>query len=354
MHSIFIGSTGGQPGQTLTTWALAMKLKEKGFRVGFFKPYGLITDQEASGNQVGFYDANVNLLKEVLGLAEPLESLCPVTITENSLAGVSEVSGDQLIERIRRAFTEISSGKDVVLIMGAREIFFGGGLSELSDSLLVKMFNATVLLVDRYQRDNLTLYSLLSLNSFLEGRVKSAIINHIAPDHLEHVKAKVLPFLKEKGLRSVIAIPESPILAALTVFTITHLIGGEIFCLPELGGNLIETFTIGSKHLEGPLTIFKQVYNKIILAGLSQAGEEKPTVGGIILTGGKIPGEAVLRVARERSIPLILSRADTFKTMEKLEKARPSLTWKDEFKVQKFLELIEQEMGPNEWVDALL
>jgi BioD-like phosphotransacetylase family protein len=238
--------------------------------------------------------------------------------------------------------------------MGAREIFFGGGLSELSDSLLVKMFNATVLLVDRYQRDNLTLYSLLSLNSFLEGRVKSAIINHIAPDHLEHVKAKVLPFLKEKGLRSVIAIPESPILAALTVFTITHLIGGEIFCLPELGGNLIETFTTGLKNLEGPLALFKQVYNKIVLVGLKQTPEEQKAIGGIILTGGRIPSEIVCKVAQERSIPLILTQLDTFQAMERLEQAKPSLGIKDEFKVRHFLKLMDQEMGANQWVETLL
>jgi len=152
----------------------------------------------------------------------------------------------------------------------------------------------------------------------------------------------------------VVAVPEDPVLSALTVSTLASLVDGQVLCCPEHMGNLIETFTIGSKHLEGPLAIFKQVYNKVILAGLSQAGGEKTTVGGIILTGGKTPSEAVLKVARERSIPLVLSRADTFKTMERMEKARPSLAWQDEFKVRKFLQLIEQEPGASEWVDALL
>jgi len=353
MRSIFIGSTGGEPGQTLTTWALATQLKEKGLQVGFIKPYSLLPDTGPSA-EGGFCDSDTLLIKQVLGLTEPEEVLCPVTLTENLIPEVTGDHREKLLEKIKRAFQEISPGKDIVLIMGAREIFFGDALSGLSDSVLVKLFDASVLLVDRYQRDNMTVYSLLSLNSFLDGRVKSAVINHVPPEKMDHLKAKVIPFLKGKGLKSVVAVPENPVLSALTVSTLASLVDGQVLCCPEQVGNLIETFTIGSKHLEGPLTIFKQVYNKIILAGLSQAGEEKTTVGGIILTGGKIPGEAVLRVARERSIPLILSRADTFKTMEKLEKARPSLTWKDEFKVQKFLELIEQEMGPNEWVDALL
>ncbi|MFH1757846.1 MAG: AAA family ATPase [Pseudomonadota bacterium] len=353
MRSIFIGSTGSEPGQTLATWALATKLKAQGVKVGFFKPYGLLPELGPS-TEGSFCDSDATLLQEVLDLAEPAEALCPVVLTENLIAEVSSSHEDRLIEKIEKAFQEISRGKDVVLIMGAKEIFFGGGLSRLSDSLLVKLFDASVLLVDRYQRDNLTLYSLLSLNSFLDGRVKTAILNHVAPDKMDHVQTKVIPFLQDKGLKSVVAIPESPILAALTVFTIADLIDGQILCCSESGGNLIKTFTIGSKYLGGPLAIFKQVYNKIILVGLEEKDPGNNLIGGIILTGGKSPGDLVLRVARERSIPLVLTRSDTFQNMERLEKAKPSLGVRDEFKVRQFLELMDQSTPADQWVEALL
>jgi len=347
MRAIFIGSTGGEPGQTLTTWALATKLKEKGVKVGFFKPYGLLPDLGPSVE--GLCDSDVLLIKEALGLTEPPEALCPVMLSENLLPEVSGSQEERLTAKIQNAFKEVSRGKEVVLIMGAKEIFFGGGLSGLSDSLLVKLFDARVLLVDRYQRDNMTIYSLLSLNSFLDGRVKTAILNHVPPEKMEHVQTKVIPFLKEKGFKSVVAVPAHSILAALTVGAIAELIGGEILCCPEQGGNLVKDFTIGAKPLEGPLAIFKQVYNKIILLSL-----EEKKVGGIILTGGKTPGDLVRRVAQDRSLPLILSRLDTFQVMERLEKAKPALTLKDEFKVHRFLELLAQESGADQWVEALL
>ena len=353
MRSIFIGSTGSEPGQTLAAWALAVKLKAKGARLGFFKPYGLFPDGRVSADGV-FCDPDVTLFKTVLGLTEADETLCPVVLTENLLAEVSGSHEEQLIQKIEQAHGEISRSKDVVLIMGAKEIFLGSGLSKLSDSLLVKLFDASVLLVDRYQRENLTLYSLLSLNSFLDGRVKTAILNHVPPEKMDPLQTKVIPFLRSKGLKSVVAVPESPILAAWTVFTIADLIEGQILCCSDLGGHLIQTFTIGAKHLEGPLAIFKQVYNKILLMALPETGEGEKTVGGIILTGGKIPGDLVLRIAQERSIPLILTRADTFQTMERLEKAKPSLRARDEFKVLRFLALMDQAAGSDEWVEALL
>ncbi len=88
--------------------------------------------------------------------------------------------------------------------------------------------------------------------------------------------------------------------------------------------------------------------------GLKEGDVVERTVGGIILTGGKAPSEVVLKVAGERSIPLILTRADTFQTMERLEKAKPSLGLKDEFKIHQFLKLIDQEMGTKQWIEALL
>jgi BioD-like phosphotransacetylase family protein len=352
MRSIFIGSTGGEPGQTLVTWALAIRLREKGLRVGFFKPYGLLPDV-SSGTAGEFCDADVLLLQKVLELKEEEELLCPVTLTENL---ISELQGDQagrLLEKIQGAFQKISQDKDVVLIMGAKEIFFGGGNSGLSDSMLVKLFDASVLLVDRYQRDSMTYYSLLSLNSFLDGRVKTAILNHVAAEKMEHVRAIVIPFLKGKALKCALAVPEDPMLAAQTVSTLAGVVDGEMLCCPEGGANLVETSTIGSKHLGGPLAVFKQVYNKIHLVGFRR-GEKEKIVAGIILTGGKVPSALVLRIAREESVPLILTGSDTFQAMEKLEKAKPALGWQDQFKVQRFLELIGKEAGAEEWVEALL
>ncbi len=351
MQSIFVGSTGNQPGQTIVAWALAEKLKEKGLKMGFFKPYGLLPSPPTSSPEI-LCDRDVFLLKEVLNLAEEEQTLCPVMMKENSPGEGSGNLGEDLLKRIDAAFQEVSRGKDVVLIMGGKEIFFGGELSPLSDSVLVKRLNATVLLTDRYQRDNLTFYSILSLNSFLEGRVKTAILNHVPPEKMDHVKTRVIPFLREKGLKSAGAVPEDPLLCAFSVADLAEWVGGQILCCAEGAGQLIVSFTIGSKILEGPLSLFKQVYNKIILVRLGD--KEKNSVGGILLTGGKPPSEAVLRKASEQSIPLILVATDTFQTMERLEKACPALGVRDDYKVRRFLSLIDQDPNARDWVESLL
>jgi hypothetical protein len=348
MRSIFIGSTGSGPGQTLAIWALAVRLKAKGLKVGFFKPYGLLLEPSASPSGSPC-DPDVLLFKQVLGIPEPDETLCPISLPANQESAGNQ--GQELMNKIQKAFQEVSRDKDVVLIMGGKEIFFGEGGPGLSDGELVKSFDSFVLLVDRYQRDNLTFYSVLSLNSFLDGRVRSTILNHVSPDKMDHVKNKVVSFLRQKGVKSVVALPEDPILAAFTVSAIAEIAGGEILCCQEGQANLVQTSTIGAKQLEGPLSIFKQVYNKVILMGLNPGDQ---SVAGILLTGGRSPSEVIIKVARERGIPLILTRADTFQVMERLEKAKPALTPKDEFKVHRFLQLIDELNGGSRWVEDLL
>jgi uncharacterized protein len=348
MRSIFIGSTGSGPGQTLATWALAIRLKAKGLKVGFFKPYGLLPESPISP-PASSCDPDVLLFKQVLGISEPDETLCPISLPGNQAS--AGIQGEELMGKMQKAFQEVSRDKDVVLILGGKEIFFGEGGPGLSDGALVKSFDSFVLLVDRYQRDNLTFYSVLSLNSFLDGRVKSAILNHVAPDKVDHVKTKVVSFLQQKGVKSVVAVPEDPILAALTVSSIADITGGEILCCTQGESNLVQTSTIGAKYLEGPFSLFKQVYNKVILVGLNP--DENP-VTGIILTGGKNPSEGVVKVAQDRGIPLILTRADTFQVMDRLEKPKPALTSKDEFKAHRFLKLIDEINGGSKWVEDLL
>ncbi len=352
MPTIFIASTGGSAGRSLAIWALAKKLKERALRVGFFKPYTIQPANRASGE--GAIDPDLLLLKEVLHLQEPENLLCPVGLSPEMLSQISKREAEVLWGKIHEAFQEISRTKDVILTMGGQEIFWGEGIADFSDSNLVKKFNATVLLLDHYQKDNLTIFSLLSLNSFLEGRVRTAFLNHVPLEKIEHLKNKLIPFFQGKGIKAVIPIPEDAILAAHSVESITTLIGGEIICGEEHKGNLIKDFTIGAKHLTGAISIFKQVYNRVILLRLPEKKSESSPVGGIILTGGKKPGEILLRVAQEASLPLILTKLDTFQTVEIIEKKKPVLSAKDSFKVERFLQLINQESPQDDWLEALL
>ncbi|HYA03786.1 MAG TPA: AAA family ATPase, partial [Syntrophobacteria bacterium] len=82
MQTLFIGSTAGNSGKTLITVGLGLALEESGYKVGYLKPLGKLPTL-VNGKTV---DADAQFLKSILQLAEPLEQICPVVLTQDLVA----------------------------------------------------------------------------------------------------------------------------------------------------------------------------------------------------------------------------------------------------------------------------
>ena len=105
MTFLFIGSTGGQAGHTILTWALIERLLEKGFRVGFLKPFGthpILQDGD-------WVDHDALLFKSVLQLKEPFADICPYPLADKT---TEQQSLDDIPRRIKTLAIELSAGKD--------------------------------------------------------------------------------------------------------------------------------------------------------------------------------------------------------------------------------------------------
>ena len=121
MHALFIGSTAGNSGKTLITVGLGLVLKESGYKVGYLKTLGK-QPTTVNGKVV---DADAQFLKGILQLAEPLEQICPVVLTQDLVARGLRGEVEDLRPRIQQAYDFISAGKDVTLIGGAGSLADG-------------------------------------------------------------------------------------------------------------------------------------------------------------------------------------------------------------------------------------
>jgi BioD-like phosphotransacetylase family protein len=107
--------------------------------------------------------------------------------------------------------------------------------------------------------------------------------------------------------------------------------------------------TVGSADLSGGLLIFKRAYNKIVLLAPGSTGESAGNgprsrpVAGILLTAGRHPVPQLLQAAGKAGIPLLLVQEDTFAALERLEKSPSILSSRDEVKVRRFTEMMEQD-----------
>ncbi len=345
MPFLFIGATGNHAGQTLLTWAIAKRLVQRGLRVGFLKPFGSNPVYEGEI----WTDRDALLFKEVLGLQESLERICPFLLSEDAC---KQKNPEEIINEIKPLARELSLEKDILLIMGSRHIFFDDVTRPVPDISLVKELNADFLMVDRFQEASKSIYSILSISSLLKERVKGIIINRVPPERLEEVKESLIPSLTGRGIPITTALPEDPAISFRSLGDIKELLKGELLCGEERLGQSVAGMTVGSTSLQGGLRVFKRAYNKITL--LESAlhdplkGEEskgQPKIAGILLTGGQKPTRLLIQAAQEAGIALIIVQQDTFSVLEQLEKTPPTLSSRDQAKVDRFTVMLDHDQS---------
>jgi BioD-like phosphotransacetylase family protein len=342
MALLFIGSTGDQAGQTLVVWAIVRRLLEKGYRLGFLKPFGT-----QPVNSDGFWtDHDALLFKTVLNLEAPLDRICPYLLTDESWR---QKEPSQVLKECKELSASLSEGKDVLVIMGSRHIFFDDTSWPVPDMSLVTELMADFVLVNRFRKGSNSIYSILFAYSLLKDLLKGVIINRVVPQKLREVRDQLIPSLSNKGIQTVSAVAEDPVLSLWSLREIKDVLHGEVLWGEEHLDRPVGRMTIGSTPLRGGSLLFKRVYNKIVfLDGLPFDRETEPSVSsesiaGIVLTSGTKPPPQIVEAAAAEKIPLLLVKEDAFAVRERLEKNPHNLSYKDESKVFHFTELMDQD-----------
>jgi len=350
MKKVFVSSTGAQSGQSLAAWCIAEIYNSRGFRIGFFKPF--ITRPILQNGQV--IDKDALLMKRYFNLAEELNILSP--IISEGIPG-DEVVREEQLSRIEQCYEMVKKDKDVLIILGAEKIFYDPESPYLPDGILVNKFDAPVVLVDRFQNESMSMYSILAIDSFLKDKVKIVFLNQIPLEDMETVYNKLIPFFQKRGTPLLFLIPKDRILSSLTVKDIVDLIQGEVLTGESRLKNLVESTSISSTHLKGSLYLFRQIYNKIILLGLEAEDLNSPLlspkVTGIILTGGRRPAPVIVNTCGDVGVPLVISPFDTFVTMEKIQKQQVHIKENDVYKLKRFIQLLGGETAIQKIINEI-
>ena len=319
MVFVYIGSTGDSAGHSIVTWALARRLTALGLRVGFMKSIG--TPRAYSGDT--WADPDARLFKEVLDLREPLEHLCPFMSSEDA---VRLRDREELLEDLMSRARLLARDKDVLLIMGCKDIFLDETAHPVPDITLAGRLDASFLLIHRYRKRSTSVYSTLSVSSLLGDTLKGIVVNRVTADRWEEVHGGFIPDLAARGIPVVAALPEDPVLSFKSVRQIAEALDGRVLCGEGFLDQPVGAMTVGSSDLEKELLIFRRVYNKIVLLSPPSGDEGRMPepirrhVAAVVLTGGRHPAPRVLQAAQEARIALVEAPLDTFAALDRVER----------------------------------
>ena len=350
MIALYIGSIRGFSGKSLVSLSLGRGLRERGLRVGYFKPLGTLP-VKVKGKMV---DEDALFARGYLELKEPPGLLSPVLFTPQL---IKEALGRRknLQDKVKNAFFRVTKGKDIVIVRGAGSLS-KGTLIGLSGSELVRTLKAKALLIVRYESE-LVVEDIFWAGEQLKKNLLGVIINDVPQNKAKYAEEKLLPYLEKQGITVFGVMPHDKVLASVSVQELVERLGGKVLCREDKLQELVEDFSIGAMNVESALRHFRKKVHKAVITGGDrpdiQLAALETSTKCIILTGNLYPNAVVLGRADELGVPMILVAEDTLATVERIEDILGHLRIREEKKLLQAKALVEERVDLKRLYAAL-
>ena len=231
---ILVAATRQHVGKTTVSLSLMNGLKKRFDKLGFIKPVGQqhIEVQDDEGNPVRV-DKDVELMKDYFGLDHlNFPDMSPVIIprsyTKRFIDG--EITAEHQYEQIRRAYDNVSSVSDQVLLEGTGHVGVGSVVNT-SNAQVAALLGADVVLIANGGLGSA--FDELDMNRAMckeaGATIRGVIINKVQPDKLDMVRDYLGRLLEQRwGVPLLGVVPDLPFLSKATLANYEQLLGAEL------------------------------------------------------------------------------------------------------------------------------
>ncbi|MBA4371309.1 MAG: cobyrinic acid a,c-diamide synthase [Thermodesulfovibrio sp.] len=350
MVHLYIASMSGFSGKSLVTLGLGLLMKERGFRIGYIKPYGNIPSRY-EGKLV---DADAEFMRKALDLPETPEAVSPFVVTFELQSSALKGRAADKFKVVNEAI-EMITEKDVVLIGGAANLF-EGSVFGLSGLRLINHLRAKTLVVEPWSGDS-SIDSLIGSKELLGEHFAGAVINKIPQAAHDYVNTSVRPYLEKRSIPIFACLHRDILLDSITVRQLNEILNGKVLCCEEGLDEFIESFSVGAMDVDSALKYFRRTPNKAVITGAHRSDIQlaalETSTRCVILTGGMHTNDVILGKAKQAGVPFLSVHDDTYSTVEKIEAVLGKIRIREQKKVQKTREIMEKEFDFNRLVRTL-
>lgn len=315
---IYIATLESDSGKSLVTLGLMRTLLGKTAKVGYFRP---VINEDKKGGKDNHISTVLSYFDVDLSYEEAFAYTRNQVIQKRNTGKSGEII-DTIIQKYKR----LEERFDFILVEGSD--FSGeGSVFEFDVNVLIaKNLGLPAILVAsgvNKTKEDLAGSLQLAYHSFVnkDVNVMALIANKISPDNLTIAKQILKEFLPDEV--EVFAIPRIETLAHPTIKEIVEELDGKVLFGDEFLDNQTGSFGVGAMQLRNYITKLKQNSLVItpgdradIILGALQANisSNYPRISGIILTGGLIPEEPILKLIDGLSqvVPIVSVEGGTF------------------------------------------
>lgn len=319
LRSLYLSSVHTGSGKTETALGLGLLLKDKGYKVAYFKPFS-----RRKGNAT--IDTELEITASTFGMNTSKQS--PIFI-EPVYFDTLQKHKDEYRKKILAAYKVLKNEYDVVLIEGGNK--FNSFMSfDLDDATLAsQMDNCAIMSVNLLESDT-DICDLLMQREFLKmrkGTYIGCILNRVPKIMVARAKQEFLPYLKAASIPCFGIIEKDQRLTAPTFREIMETVGGKLLDEDESRYDLdvlVKTAIVGAMSAHSALSYLRTSGQQaVVITGGDRADivltALETNVAGIILTGNLYPDQHVISACQEKNVPIVLVPHDTYTTATKVE-----------------------------------
>ena len=345
-EGLYIGATRAFSGKNMLTVGLGLRFQKEGLNLGYMKPVGCMPAEKdgVSGDEDAFF------LQEVLGIEQPLNLVTPMLETQDfKMRAFSAQGGDPSgshMEEVRAAYTQLSKGRDVMLVCGAGHTLTGKycGVDGIST---VRALGLKAVIVDRLSHE-VSHDELLDLKEQLGDSLLGTVLNDIPPSFMTEIENVIRPYLERNGIPVLGVIPHDPLMASIRAHELVEGLGGRLVAAQGRADGMVENFLIGTMQVENFMTYFRKHPNSAVIVGGDRADVQLMAIEGncpcLVLTGNLFPNDIILSRADTLNVPIVMVRQDSFTIAKKVEALLNRHKMRDVIKIRQGAQLISNNL----------
>jgi len=356
-NGIYIATLEAQSGKSLVSLGLMQLALTKLPKVGYFRP--IIDDSKK--------DNHIETLFKHFKIQQAYESAYAFTQSEY-LDHINQGKQDELLDTIIARYKKLEEQYKFILVEGSDFSSEGNFLEFDFNVLIAKNLGLPAILIGSGLGKNKKEFSAslqLAYTAFREEEVEvlAVIANKIKPKNVELVQDLLKELLPKKAACYVV--PRMEELLQPTLKEINEVLQGTVLFGEQHLGNRSGKFKVGAMQLRHFLTHLEQNSlvitpgdrGDIILAVLqANISDNYPQISGIILTGGVLPEEPILKLIEGLTtvIPIIAVKEGTFKVANAIGGIKANIQADNQFKIDASIAAFQRHIASETLLNKLL
>ena len=356
---IYVATIEPNSGKSLVVLGLMSLLLGKTAKVGYFRPIIGDLDCDEKDNHLNtvlsYFDINMDYNK------------CYAFTRSEVLNLYNQGKSGDVIDEIIRKYKYLENQFDIVLVEGTDFSHENNSLELDINMLISKNLGLPVIIVARGDKSDLKdivdVVQLAYDTIKQEAKVLSIMINKVPEENLQELKQSLIE--RTHNTTDVTVIPSIKSLSSPTIKEIVKILQGEVLFGNDMLNNLTENFSVGAMQLRNYLTHLKDNALVItpgdradIILGALQAHSSKnyPKISGIILTGGLMPEEPILKLIEGLSsiVPIISVNGGTYSVTNSIGTIKSRIYADNIEKITTSIATFEKHIDTDKLADKLI